>query len=207
MPEGPEVWILAEALRTKFPLAFARGKHLCADGATFSFGLFGGLALRPDGKLEHIARGDVSGKALPEAALMGLNLGPDWMTAPVPTLAALVDTLRPRKKLLGSLLTDQTVIGGLGVAWASEVCAAAGLRPDVRASEQSLDGLVPALAAVRDSIQATYITYWASVQADSTGDALVAFCTGWFQNLYAVRTMRVYKVGTPVTTNGRVFWV
>ena len=117
-----------------------------------------------------------------------------------------MDALRDRHKMLGVLLTDQAILAGLGVAWASEVCAAAGVLPQLHAAAQNLDALAPALAAVRERVQAAYTAHLQALYAACTGDALLCFCRGWFQNLYDIRIMRAFKVGVPISMNGRVFW-
>ena len=206
MPEGPEVWILARALQTRFSTSVSRGKHVWVDGVDYTFGLFGGLRLGGAGELVHVKRSTVSGEAVPLASLNEYELGPDWCTASERVLAELGSALQGRKKMLGALLTDQSIVCGLGVAWASEVCAEARLQPHVHASDQDMASLGAALLVVRERVLKVYETHWAAVQA-GTGDPLVAFLQGWFESLYRLRDMRVYKTGTPVKVAGRIFWV
>ena len=210
MPEGPEVWILAHALRTRFSTAASSGKHVWVDGKEYTFGLFGGLRVDAEHRITHVQRGTVSGGVAEVVSIDIMNdvleLGPDWMTASEAAIAEAVALEVGRPKQLGAVLLDQTVLAGLGVAWASEVLHEAGLLPDVRASHQNLSKLTPALLAVRERIRAVYLAEWDAVVSGCTGDPLVAFTRGWFQNLYSARVMAVFKKGQAVNVAGRTFW-
>ena len=197
MPEGIEIFHLARSLRCVKGIAEAEswGKHLYIYGQDWTFGLSGRVAWRPEvNQLVKVNTGKVYGK-VEECVAVPLRRGIDFCSASEEQLDKAVAGLYVgSRKALGALLLDQDCISGIGVAWGSEILHRKGLRPEVPASRQDLRGLSAAMAAVRDEALATYAAH--------APDGV----EGWFDSLYAVRVMRVYKKGTPVTTGGRTWW-
>ena len=201
MPEGPEVFHLGLLVNAAGIPARTHGKHLFVYGQDWSFGLTGRVAF--DGTtLTKVRAGRIYGGVEEEEAAGSSHrrLGVDFATGSQAEMAAVVrDVFMGSRKQLGALLLDQSHIAGIGVAWGSEVLhAAGGLDPSLSAKEQDLRGLASAMCAVRDAALAVY---GSKVRSDPTADI-----NGWFGNLYAVRTMKVYGCGTPVTTGGRTWW-
>lgn len=214
MPEGPEVYELAQLLRRAgYADASAHGKHLLCRELHFTFGLTGGLRLPTDRTLPpvHTAsrRSQVNGAVktydgtLP-ALVKELKLGADWMTASATTLQAVINASASRKVKLGAWMLDQTEIAGVGVAWGSEIAALANLDVAARMCDQNLRNLGAAYVSVRNSAIDTYNAYIDSVVTDAA--AVADAVNGWYLNLERVRVMRAYNVGTPVTVTGRNFW-
>jgi formamidopyrimidine-DNA glycosylase len=196
MPEGLEVYHLACVLRARGvePGARSIGKHLYVQGQDWTFGLSGRVNV-VDGKLVKINTGRVYGTTTPEVPGASSRLGVDFASAPETVLAGVVaDQWMGSRRQLGSLLLDQDVVSGIGVAWGSEVLhAAGGLHPARPAKNQDLRGLASAMCRVRDAALAAY--------------SVVEEVDGWFDTLYAVRSMAVYKKGTPVEVGARTWWM
>ena len=205
MPEGPEVYALAAALNKCGVPAASYGKHLFVAHEDWSFGLSGTVALQ-HGVLSKInkgfATGGIKGAGSLQDVVASNKLGVDWVTGAPEDLLHVVTTWRTSGKTLASLLLDQSQIAGIGVAWGSEVASAAGLDPRRSAASQShlLSSLVDAMVAFRHRVVDIYAGYIARKDAADV-------VNGWFRNLYAIRAMRVYKVGSPVHIHGRTWWV
>ena len=206
MPEGPEVWILSKAINaynSEFE-AYARGKHLLlvnnhGQKVDWSFGLTGQVKIDTNGCLCKCNLGTVFGKEqiIHESPREDVS----WFTATEEDLNKVVSSWATSKKTLGSLMLDQTLISGIGVAWGSEIAHEAGLMPHVKACSQPLTLLVPTLLRMRASIQQTYL----DLLNKSTNTA--EFINAWFYNLYAIRNMKVYKKGDKVKVAGRTWYV
>jgi formamidopyrimidine-DNA glycosylase len=95
-------------------------------------------------------------------------------------------------------MLDQTKISGIGVAWGSEILFRAGLRPDVRACDQNLSTLADSILYIRNDIKNIYEK---ELKEPET------IINNWFENLYEVREMHVYKKGSKIEVLGRSWWV
>ena len=213
MPEGPEVWILSQAINlfnSKFNTC-AYGKHLIikdileGDDIYFdwSFGLTGEVRINDANILVKHNVGAIYGEQdmsrFKEELLKGL--GVSWIHASEEEFKKIIAKWSGLKRVLGALLLDQSQIAGIGVAWGSEILFRAGLKPDVKACEQDLSGLATVMIAVRDEITALYLS-----ELTKTED-VKGFINSWFNNLYKIRIMKVYKKGTQVKVSGRTWWV
>jgi hypothetical protein len=185
MPEGLEVYLLGRLLQRAGLAPRTHGKHLFLEGEDWTFGLSGRVAF--DGTtLTKVNAGRVFGSVQPETPL---DLGVDFATGTQEQLQAVVSNkFMGARKQLGSLLLDQSLIAGIGVAWGSEILAACGgLRPDVSAKALAMYG------------------------EDHVRDMDMVTCqeavNGWFRNLYDARHMAVYGKGTPCMTGGRTWWL
>jgi len=205
MPEGPEIWALAEALTASGVPAIAYGKHLLHDKHDIHFGLNGRAMLTADGHLQHVRTNGINGRVVPCADLSEMissnDLGIDWMTASPAALQRAISLAYRSRKQLGPWMLQQKCIAGVGVAWASEIMHLAGLIPNKPCSEQNLHHLAEAYVAIRDAVRSLYSEYVSS--AASMKD----FVYGWCENLYSHRDMKVYKKGTPVLASGRTYWI
>lgn len=210
MPEGPEIWILSEAIN-KFYHAEktkAYGKHLfvfndaSTTGENWSFGLTGKVSLLDNNDLIKLHTGWVCGHQLSfdnyETEIQ--KLGTNWLTSSEAELRKEVDSWIKSKKKLAGLLLDQTKISGIGVAWGSEILCKAGLRPDMRACDQTLNKLADSMIEIRENIKKLY-----SEQVDENN--CTAFINNWFENLYEIRDMNIYKKGSKIEVLGRSWWV
>ena len=211
MPEGPEIYALCLALKNLVSCRCV-GKHLLVTVSSknnvedWSFGLNGRVHLDDKGNLVKLSSGYIPGEAKPYDPKLLEKLGPDWCTLTVEQSVAIVEKWSKSKKKLGSLLIDQSEIAGIGVAWGSEILAEAGLKPDLGASSQLTNSdikarLANALMDTRDRALTCYTEYVNLVEDK------VAFVNSWFDNLYKVRQMVVYKKGTRVEVAGSKWWL
>lgn len=207
MPEGPEVWILAQATNRCFSrdcsTYISRGKHLrnLETSEDWSFGLSGRVRFHSDSKkLEKITTGYVTG-SINTVEKTEPKLGLDWLFALPAHLEAEILSWKKSKKKLAGLLLDQSKICGIGVAWGSEVLHVAELRPDMPANEQDLSNLSRAILSVRETVMSLYQNFF------DTSDDPITFVNCWFENLYEKRNMQVYKKGTKVEVLSRNWWI
>lgn len=209
MPEGPEIWILSEAINKFYhsEKTKAYGKHLFVfknekEGENFSFGLTGKVCLLDNNELIKLHTGWICGDQLSfdnyesETKKLGIN----WLTTPEAELHKEVDSWIKSKKKLAALVLDQTKISGIGVAWGSEILFKAGLRPDMRCCDQVLNKLADSMIEIREKIKKQY-----SEQVDES--TCREFVNNWFENLYEVREMDIYKKGSQLKVLGRNWWV
>ena len=97
-------------------------------------------------------------------------------------------------------MLDQSKISGIGVAWGSEILFKTGLNPDMRCCDQNLHKLVESMIEIREKIKKKY-----SEQINE--DNCKEFVNKWFDNLYEVREMDIYKKGSKLKVLGRIWWV
>ena len=202
MPEGPEVWILSKAINKYYNKenTYSVGKHLFVIdiNENWSFGLTGKVFIGSSDVLCKIDSGWVYGDKL---QITTTKLGLDWMTARKDELEKEVDRWIKSKKKLAGLILDQDKICGIGVAWGSEILCKADLRPDVRACDQVLDKLVDTMIEIRDNIKNIY------EDVLQNHNNLKEFVNEWFENLYDLREMNIYKKGSKLQVLGRSWWV
>jgi len=214
MPEGPEIWILSEAINKFYhsEITKAYGKHLFVfgtgkenireKGENWSFGLTGKVCISDNNELIKINSGWIYGnQTLFENYTSETNkLGINWLTCSKENLHKEVDSWIKSKKKLAALILDQSKISGIGIAWGSEILFMSNLRPDMRACDQVLNQLVESIFEVREKIKKIY-----SEQVDEIN--CKEFINNWFENLYRVRDMKIYKKGSQVKVLGRSWWV
>lgn len=207
MPEGPEVWILSKAINAYFAnkKTSSRGKHLFVLDANenWSFGLNGKVQLT-NNDLSKLNAGWINGEQVRYEnyeAEVG-NLGIDFMTSEESKIRVEVDKWIKSKKKLAALILDQSKIAGIGVAWGSEILFRADLRPDMRACEQNLSKLVNSIIYIREKIKNIY-----EKELKEMEESLEEFINNWFENLYDVREMHIYKLGSKLEVLGRNWWV
>ncbi len=217
MPEGPEVWILSNAINryvSKYN-ASAYGKHLIFEKnelettifydivyMDWSFGLTGKVHI--DGNaLNKVNAGFAYGNQYMShnKNVLTEKLGVSWMHASKEQLQTVVNSWIGLNRALATLLLDQSQISGIGVAWGSEILWKAGLRPNNKARNQNLSNLVNTLIDIRNEVQQLY-----SAELEKTSN-VENFINTWFNNLYNIRNMNVYKIGTPIKVAGRTWWV
>ena len=203
MPEGPEIWILSEAINKYYHSEKTRayGKHLflLEDKLNWSFGLTGKVYINDDNQLIKIHSGWLYGDQQSfEDHSKGLGI--DWLSGSETNIKREISTWVKSKKKLAGLLLDQSKICGIGVAWGSEILFKAGLRPELKACDQNLDTLAEVVLSVRENIQ----TQYSKLLSESNSKS---FINEWFDNLYKIREMSVYKKGTKIDVLGRSWWV
>jgi formamidopyrimidine-DNA glycosylase len=210
MPEGPEIWILSEAINKLYHCekTKAYGKHLfifnknSTNGENLSFGLNGKIAVLDNNELIKLHTGWICGDQVKfdnydtETEKLGIN----WLTSSEADLHKEVDSWIKSKKKLAGLMLDQTKISGIGVAWGSEILFKAELRPDMRACDQVLNKLVESMIEIRENIKKLY-----SEQLHE--DNCREFINNWFGNLYEIREMNIYKKGSQIKVLDRNWWV
>ncbi len=208
MPEGPEIWILRKAINSyyKNENIFTYGKHLFIldKKENWSFGLTGKVLLNEKDELLKIETGWIYGEKVKYEDGIGeiTKLGVDFMTADEYLIREQVDKWIKSKKKLAGLILDQSKICGIGVAWGSEILFKAGLRPDMRACDQVLNKLADSMMEIRKKIQTEYENELIKNQ-----DNLKEFINDWFENLYEIREMDIYKKGSKLQVLGRSWWV
>lgn len=204
MPEGPEVWVLSKAVNIHFnePKSLSYGKHLFIfdKKENWSFGLTGKIQLNEKNELIKINTGWIYGEEVKYENLEDEvnKLGIDFMNANEDLVREEVDKWIKSKKKLAGLMLDQTKISGIGVAWGSEILFRAGLRPDVRACDQNLSTLADSILYIRNDIKNIYEKELKEPES---------IINNWFENLYEVREMHVYKKGSKIEVLGRSWWV
>lgn len=208
MPEGPEVWILSKAVNQfyKKDRTVSYGKHLFIldKNENWSFGLTGNVALDDynENELIKIETGWINGDQVKYENLNNEldKLGIDFMTADENLIREEIDKWIKSKKKLAALILDQTKISGIGVAWGSEILFRADLRPDVRTCDQVLNKLADSILYIRQQIKNIY-------EKELKEKGSEALIDKWFDNLYDVRDMNIYKKGSKLTVLGRSWWV
>lgn len=217
MPEGPEVWILSKAINTFYlnDNTVSIGKHLIVKDIkeNWSFGLNGTVGISSFNELVKIDGGWVNGDKLIydnyEDSVKELGL--DWMTASKEDLENEVAKWINSKKKIAGLILDQKKICGIGVAWGSEILFKADLRPDVRACDQVLTKLVDSMILIREKIKEIYeLELNRTMQVCKIYDnntKLRVLINDWFENLYEIREMDIYKKGSKLQVLGRGWWV
>ena len=209
MPEGPEVWILSEAINKyyHFEKTVVYGKHLFVfnnekEGENWSFGLTGKVQITDDDKLNKLNTGWIYGEKIKfdNYTSETKKLGIDWLTCSKEDLHKEVDTWIKSKQKIAALMLNQHLISGIGVAWGSEILYKAGLRPDMRACDQVLNKLADTMYEIRENIKILY-----SEQVDESN--CKEFINEWFTNLYEIREMNVYKKSSQIKVLGRNWWV
>lgn len=204
MPEGPEVWILSKAINDfyKKEETISYGKHLfiLEKKSNWSFGLTGNIGFDINNELVKIETGWLNGGQVKYDSLNSEldKLGVDFMTADDSFIREEIDKWVKSKKKLAGLLLDQTKISGIGVAWGSEILLKAGLRPDMRTCDQNLSTLADSILYIRNKIKNIYEKELKDPKA---------LINDWFENLYQVRDMQVYKKGSKIDVLGRSWWV
>ena len=208
MPEGPEVWILSKAINEYYKTnkTTSVGKHLLVNeiNENWSFGLTGKILISNSDNLMKINSGWIFGdqENYENKDEVLAKLGIDWMKATKEELEKEVDSWIKSKKKLAGLILDQSKICGIGVAWGSEILFKANLRPDMRACDQVLNKLVDSMIEIRKKIQTEYEN-----ELIANKNSLKEFINDWFTNLYEIREMNVYKIGSQLKVLGRSWWV
>jgi len=211
MPEGPEIWILSEAINKYYHSnkTISYGKHLFVfinsintEGENWFFGLNGTVKINDNNELLKMDTGWIYGNKneFKNYDFEIQSLGLDWMTSSKEKLQSEVNRWIKSTRKLAGLMVDQTKISGIGVAWGSEILFKAGLRPDMRACDQNLSNLVDCMLIIRENIKKKY-----SEQLDE--DNCKQFINDWFYNLYDIREMIIYKKGSKLEVLGRSWWV
>jgi Formamidopyrimidine-DNA glycosylase H2TH domain len=206
MPEGPEVYALSYAINAIVPgYTTSIGKHLVIkNGEDWSFGLSGRVYMDESGTLAKVNTGYIPGTV---KVSLENNLGPSWChISDTSILQILIDKWSKSKKKLGAILLDQNEISGIGVAWGSEILYEAGLRPDIAANIQ-LDNTITKEALLNAIL--TKKTYVIELYTDfiCKSSNKRKFINDWFNNLYEIRMMKVYKKGKQVEVAGRKWWI
>jgi formamidopyrimidine-DNA glycosylase len=207
MPEGPEIWILSKAINEYYSQqkSLSYGKHLFVldKKENWSFGLTGNIKIdKLNNDLVKLNTGWIYGDEIIYSVLNNETekLGIDFMTADENLIRHEVDKWVKSKKKLAGLMLDQTKISGIGVAWGSEILFKVGLRPEVKCCDQDLSKLADSMLYIRKQIKDKY-------QEKLKDDGAENLINNWFDNLYAIRDMKVYKKGSKLTLLGRSWWV
>jgi formamidopyrimidine-DNA glycosylase len=211
MPEGPEVWILSQAINAYYKevKTVSYGKHLFILDKTenWSFGLTGKVKITHPNELVKINSGWIYGS---EDKYINIEtekskLGVNFMSSSKEDLEKVVEGWIKSKKKLTGLIMDQTNISGIGVAWGSEILFLAGLRPELKACEQNISLLVDSILYIREKIKNIYENELK--EKNNEKELLKTFINNWFENVYMIRDMNIYKKGSKIQVLGRSWWV
>lgn len=224
MPEGPEVWILNKAICQYYKknVSESVGKHLIVqpeynkqtngvqteDATIWSFGLNGKILIDENDKLyKPTEEGWMFGKNetlhVEETIRDRMALSRiDFMSATIEEFNEFVNKLSKSRGKIGPYLINQNKISGIGVAWGSEILHKANIRPDMSANCQDLSNLAGTMMEIREEIKNVY-----DEELNKYEDRERDFIEGWFDNLYEMRNMKVYKVGEKISIGGRTWWV
>ena len=221
MPEGPEVFILCEAINRYYHTKIYQciGKHLILPNqqmidkdngeeytdVLWSFGLQGSVKFDVCDKLYKPIDGNwIYGENQPHIRSASVFSDIDWLTSDENVLTKFATKISKLKGKLGPMLINQSKILGIGIAWGSEILHRARLRPDIACNQQNFEYFVGAIIETRQEILNTYADY---LNTFETEPQLKQFIEGWFDNLYAIRHMNVYKKGTELNVSGRTWWI
>jgi formamidopyrimidine-DNA glycosylase len=208
MPEGPEVWILSKMINEYYlnDNTISIGKHLIIKNIQedWSFGLNGKVNINENNELVKVETGWINGEKKQYDNKSVKELGLDWMTANKKEIEEEVQKWTNSKKKLAILILDQTKICGIGVAWGSEILYNAKLNPNLKACDQLLDKLVDSMIEIRIKIQDTYINLYNENIDNNKHKKLM---NDWFENLYKIRKMNIYKKGSKMKISGRSWWI
>ena len=209
MPEGPEVFILAEVLKCLNMKAEAYGKHLLytnPEGRNYdiTFGLVGKISLlKLDNgyDIQKTVNTPLSGdiRFIPDFSSIKTNLGINWMTCEKEEVKKVVVEWSTRAKKIGALLLEQGEICGIGVAWGSEILHSAEIMPTDLANTINVDKLVDSIMIKQAYIREAYLN---CIDGDYE-----YFVSRWFGNIYKTRHMEIYKKGKEVMVSGRKFYI
>jgi formamidopyrimidine-DNA glycosylase len=207
MPEGPEIWILSKAINEYYSenKSESYGKHLFVldKNENWSFGLTGNVGIdQSNNELVKLDTGWIYGERLKYKIITdeSSNLGIDFMTSDENLIREEVDRWIKSKKKLAGVLLDQKRISGIGVAWGSEIIFRAGLRPDMRVCDQVINKLADSILYIREQIKNIYEK---ELKEKGAGELI----DRWFDNLYEIREMQIYKKGSKLEVLGRSWWV
>lgn len=208
MPEGPEIWFLHICINKyyDFNKTESYGKHLFIfdQNRNLSFGLTGKIKINQDNIITKINTGWIYGEdeLYDNIDNSKHKLGVDWMTSDKLLLDREINLWKKSKKNLASLLLDQSKISGIGVAWGSELLNKSNLQPHIKACEQNLDKLSENMIELREQIKHIYLSV-----IQNNKEHLLDLINNWFQNLYEIRNMNVYKKGNTIKISGRKWWI
>jgi len=122
------------------------------------------------------------------------------MTANEEEIKNEIEKWKNSKKKLAGLLLDQKRIAGIGVAWGSEILHHANLSPDLPSNKQNIENLSESILFIREQIKKKYQDFMDEKNNRET-------INEWFENLYEIREMKVYKKGKKINVLGRNWWV
>lgn len=206
MPEGPEIWCLSHLINFyyKEEKTLAYGKHLFLldKKEEWHFGLSGKVFINNDNELQKKNSGYLPGKtqSFENVNNSTSNLGLDFMTANEEEIKNEIEKWKNTKKKLAGLLLDQKRISGIGVAWGSEILHHANLSPDLPSNKQNIENLSESILFIREQIKKKYQDFMDEKNNRET-------INEWFENLYEIREMKVYKKGKKINVLGRNWWI
>ena len=207
MPEGPEVYALSVALNKIGINNIPYGKHIYFTDKKedWSFGLQGKVSIDISTKIithqpisSNWKTGFIKSFNTNEERIQQLKLGIDWMTSN--NIQQTLEKYKNSSRTLASILLDQSIIAGIGVAWGSEILHSCGYKPNDKMNEINVKKLATCIIEIREYIREKYIDYiqkWDYYE----------FVNGWFGNLYKLREMKVYKKEKSIEISGRTWWI
>lgn len=209
MPEGPEVWLLSKAINQYFnreEKTISYGKHLflVEQKNNMSFGLTGRVNLSSEDDIMKVNSGWIHGDInnYEDLDTEKNKLGIDFMTSDSSHITEAINKWKKSKKTLASLMLDQSLISGIGVAWGSEILHIANLMPNIKACDQDLSGLADSMIQIREYVINKY-----EKDLKDNEHKLKDYINMWFENLYQIRNMNVYKKGTQIKVSSRTWWI
>lgn len=218
MPEAFEIWALSQLINqakcNDIVKTYPVGKELYiwySNGSAeiWSFGLTGQVFLNEMGNLEKLGKGWINGKKQKYSGTLQEMFNKQKQSIlfiSFENLANTIHNISTMKKMLGPTLIEQhDNLLGIGVAWGSEICHQAKLNPAKRCCDQDLSLLIDTIIDIRNKVITLYASFINNSTTDATAHANAI--NNWFYNLYAIRSMKVYKQGTKIEVNKRNWWI
>ncbi len=208
MPEGPEIYILNIALNKANFDVNSYGKHIYIPNLNqdWAFALNGKVNITKDGNLIKKETAWMSGSIKEVNSLEDLiqknKLGINWIFSLKNDIEELVNKWKTSRRALGTLLLDQSFIAGIGIAWGSEILHYCNLKPEIPAQKQDLSNLTDSILHFQYYSKNLYITFLNEWKGKE-----IEFINSWFDNLYKIRNMKIYKKGKITKVSGRNWWV
>lgn len=207
MPEGPDVWYLAKLINRIHPTVHSYGKHIYVANATatftdYSFGLTGKLAAEMVESKLVISKnscgylpGDIT-----TVPTIGHGLGVSFMDMKLEDFKKIVEERFVKSRaMLGTIMLNQKIIAGIGIAWGSEILHLAGVLPNIKACNQDLSKLADAMYQIKTSCMEQFGRIADNVPAGELIEVINMFN-------YRILPMKVYKIGNQCPVGGRIWW-
>lgn len=201
MPEGPDVWYLAKLINRIHPVS-AHGKHIYvaspAGFIDYSFGLTGKMLVTPT-TISKNSCGYLPGD-VDTVPVVGHGLGVSFMSMELEDFKKIVsEHFVKSRAMLATVMLNQKIIAGIGVAWGSEILHLADLMPHIKACDQDLGKLADAMYQIKTFCMENFGRI-----ADNVTDAELIEVINTFN--YRILPMKVYKVGKQCQVGNRTWW-
>lgn len=206
MPEGPDVWYFTQLINkhSKYKNNIVcHGKHIydlsVLPYKNYSFGLTGKLKFE-SGNIVKNNTGYCYGNEV-NTYVVGENLGISFMEMTLDDFNKIVSSWQKSKSMISSLLLNQNIISGIGIAWGSEILFRAKLMPNIKAYLGDLSLLAISMYNVQIYCKDEYIKY---INKMDLTDYMIEKLINDFN--YRIINMDVYKKGNQLKVSNRIWY-